>query len=578
MDYKEFLNIFKSKRQYFMWFLGAGTSVSAGICSASNLIDQFKLNIFCKNTASNSKLYYDLSNPTTRQSLENYFIENKIVPNPDENDYAYYFEKAYPSEELRQQVIASAVRGRFPSYGQEILVSLMKLNFCRIIWTTNFDKLIENAASKLYNTTDELTVSTLDSNNIAREAINNERWPLLVKLHGDFQSKKIKNTNTELEKQDIEYRKLLIEQCKRYGLIVVGYSGRDESIMSSFSEALNDKNSFPHGLFWLLRMSEEPCSRLKELIYKARKLNINAEIIHIQNFDEVMSDILKQIEDVPDDIIKYLNTKMPKATFPPLPGKGNKFPILRTNALPILEYPLNCKLINCEIGGYEEIQKAIVKANTNIVAMRKKEGVIAFGQINELQKTFSNYQLKSITDYTLNQELLLEGKQELNLLYKLLIKCFEQDLPVIGKYRGRSHYIILDKNRIKPQKFVNWHRGQYEFAEYCYGKIPKTNVEWTQSLKISLEFRFKQLWLILEPKIWVEQKEYDDNITNQIKIFINSKYSNRMNSVSNQILDKWINLLIGKNKNKELLFQSSEKDISPKFIINGTSAFSGGGE
>ena len=40
-----------------------------------------------------------------------------------------------------------------------------------------------------------------------------------------------------------------------------------------------------------------------------------------------------------------------------------------------------------------------------------------------------------------------------------------------------------------------------------------------------------------------------------------------------------INLLIGKNKNKELmLFQSSEKDISPKFIVNGTTAYSRGGE
>lgn len=52
-----------------------------------------------------------------------------------------------------------------------------------------------------------------------------------------------------------------------------------------------------------------------------------------------------------------------------------------------------------------------------------------------------------------------------------------------------------------------------------------------------------------------------------------------MNSVSNLFLDKWINLLIGKNKNKELmLFQSSEKDISPKFIVNGTTAYSRGGE
>lgn len=579
MEYKEFLNIFKLKGQHFMWFLGAGTSVSAGVPSASNLIDQFKLNIFCKNTSSNPKLYYDLSNPIARQSLQNYFIENKIVPNPDENEYAYYFEKAYPLEELRQQVIEKVVKGRSPSYGQEILVSLMKLNLCRIVWTTNFDKLIENAASKLYNTTDELTVSTLDSNNIARDAINNEKWPLLIKLHGDFQSKKIKNTNSELEKQDTEYRKLLIEQCQRYGLIVAGYSGRDESIMSSFREALENGNAFPHGLLWLMRAGEEPCSKLKNLIFRAKELNVNAEIINIQNFDEVMVDILKQIENIPDDIIKYLNTKMPKATFPPLPSKGKNFPVLRMNALPILEYPLNCKLIDCEIGGFEEIQKAIKKANTNIVAMRKKEGVIAFGQLNELQKTFSTYKLKSIVDYTLNQELLLEGKQELNLLYKLLIKCLEQDLPIIGKYRGRSHYIILDKNKINPQKFANWQRGQYQFAEYCYGKIPNTNIEWVQALKISAEFRFEQLWLILEPKIWVEPKEYDENITNKIKTFINSKYSNRMNSVSNLFLDKWINLLIGKNKNKELmLFQSSEKDISPKFIVNGTTAYSRGGE
>lgn len=77
MEYKEFLNIFKLKGQHFMWFLGAGTSVSAGVPSASNLIDQFKLNIFCKNTSSNPKLYYDLSNPIARQSLQNYFIKIK---------------------------------------------------------------------------------------------------------------------------------------------------------------------------------------------------------------------------------------------------------------------------------------------------------------------------------------------------------------------------------------------------------------------------------------------------------------------------------------------------------------------
>jgi len=579
MDYKDFLNIYKLKGQHYMWLLGAGTSVSAGIPSANNLISQFKLNIFCNATGSNPKLYYDLANPTTRQNLENYFIENKIIPSSDENDYAYYFEKAYPLENLRQEIIETAVKGRHPSYGQEILAALMKLQLCRIVWTTNFDKLIENATSKLYGTNDELIVSTLDSNNLAREAINNEKWPLLIKLHGDFQSKRIKNTNSELEQQDTEYRRLLIEQCQRYGLIVIGYSGRDESIMNSLNEALKNVNSFPHGLFWLLRVGEEPCNKLTNLINKAKELNINAEIIQIQNFDETMGDLLKQVEYIPNDIKEYLNTKMPKATYPPLPNKSNKFPILRLNALPILEYPTTCKLIDCKIGGYAEIQQAIEKANTNIIAMRKKEGVIAFCKTDEIQKTFSGYKIKSVNDYTLKQELLIEGKQELNLLYKLLIKCFEQNSPVLGKYRGRSHYLIINKNKIKPRKFVTWQRGRNECCEYCYGNIPGTHIIWTQALKLSAEFRFDQFWLIIEPKIWVEPAEYDENTINKIKTFINSKYTYRINNASNQFIDAWVNLLIGKNQNKKLaLFQSTIDIVSPQFIISGITAYTGGEE
>ena len=283
----------------------------------------------------------------------------------------------------------------------------MKMGLCRCIWTTNFDKLIEDAVAKLNNSTGEIIVSTLESQNLARDAINNERWPLLVKLHGDFQSENIKNIEIELS-QDKEYRALLLEQCKRYGLVVIGYSGRDNSIMDVFDEALASGNGFPHGLYWLLKIGDKPCSRLQELIKKAQDLNINADIIEIQNFDETMSDLFKQFDDIPEDIKKYLNNKMPKATFPPMLPQGKGFPVIRLNALPI-EIPLNASIIDCEIGGNKDIREVIKQKHGNIAAIRRKEGVIGFGRKDELEKVFNDYKIKSIKGYNIDDERIKNG-------------------------------------------------------------------------------------------------------------------------------------------------------------------------
>lgn len=576
ISYVDFLNIYKNKCQHLMWFLGAGTSVAAGVPSAYDLITQFKLNIFCKNTGANQKLFQDLSNPTVRQTLEDYFIVNNLIPNEDENDYAYYFEKAYPTEDIRRKIIEDAVVNRQPSYGQEILASLMKLMACRIVWTTNFDKLIENSAFKLYNSNNNLVVSTLESTNLARDAINEERWPLLVKLHGDFQSTKIKNVNDELKNQDAEYKKLLVEQCKRYGLVVIGYSGRDSSIMEVLTEALDNGNGFPHGLYWLLRIGEKPNDKLTKLIEQAKKLKINAQIIRMQNFDETMSDIIKQFENIPDDIKAFLNAKMPKATFPPPTEKGNNFPAIRLNAVPIIKYPLECKLVDCEIGGNKEIRNAIETTNSNIVAIRKKIGVLAFGEDREIQKAFNKNNIKSIERYELARDILKDGKQELNLLYQLLVKCFENNVPVVGKYKHNAYFLIIDKTKLQSQVFAQWYIGQKPFSDYYYGNIPYTNINWSQAIKIHLEFRYNKLWLIMEPTIWIDSIPFnDEELYNKIKIFINNKLSTRFNLASNQILNAWIEFLIGKNKNKSLnLFEShNEIEISPAFIINGTTAY-----
>lgn len=79
------------------------------------------------------------------------------------------------------------------------------------------------------------------------------RWPVEVKLHGDFRSRRLKNTSDELRHQDVRLRQILVDSCRRVGLVVAGYSGRDDSVTGVIEEALKRTGALPAVLFWLHR-------------------------------------------------------------------------------------------------------------------------------------------------------------------------------------------------------------------------------------------------------------------------------------------------------------------------------------
>src|SRR5690348_16373805 len=99
----------------------------------------------------------------------------------------------------------------------------MQEGLCRIIWTTNFDKVIEDGAATVLGSTGRLVVADLAEPEKARQAIQQHRWPLLGKIHGDFHSERLKNTVAELQQQDSQMRGTLIEACKSQGLLLIGY-------------------------------------------------------------------------------------------------------------------------------------------------------------------------------------------------------------------------------------------------------------------------------------------------------------------------------------------------------------------
>ena len=114
-----------------------------------------------------------------------------------------------------------------------------------------------------------------DAPDLVAQSIASERWPVEVKLHGDFRSRRLKNTTDELRRQDAILRRALLEASKRFGLVVAGYSGRDISIMETLTVAVNTRGALPGGLFWLHRGDGEPMTAVADLLALARERGID---------------------------------------------------------------------------------------------------------------------------------------------------------------------------------------------------------------------------------------------------------------------------------------------------------------
>ena len=79
-----------------------------------------------------------------------------------------------------------------------------------------------------------------------------------MKLHGDYQSVQLKNTTTELQEQDAALRSVFVGACNRFRMIVLGYSGRDTSVMTTLRDALSGPSPFPAGIRWVVRSGGSP--------------------------------------------------------------------------------------------------------------------------------------------------------------------------------------------------------------------------------------------------------------------------------------------------------------------------------
>lgn len=165
----------------------------------------------------------------------------EIASSPDERR-AILHRYIEPDERDREE-------GRkVPTKAHLAIAQLVRAGYIRVIVTTNFDRLMENALRE--QGVEPTVVSSADAL-AGAEPLTHSRCYLL-KLHGDYKDARILNTDQELSAYPECYDRLLDRILDEHGLIICGWSGEwDHALRAAFLRAPNRRYS----VYWAARGS-----------------------------------------------------------------------------------------------------------------------------------------------------------------------------------------------------------------------------------------------------------------------------------------------------------------------------------
>lgn len=158
-DVSAFLRVYQMRAANIMWFLGAGASRAAGIQTAGDMISDFKQRLYRSHKKLPPSAITDPGDPIVRHKLQQY-LEAILLKAPN-NEYSAYFEATYASPEDRRTYLDNLIAAGKPSFGHLALALLMAQKLTRAIWTTNFDRTVEDAAALVLGGTGRLAVADL---------------------------------------------------------------------------------------------------------------------------------------------------------------------------------------------------------------------------------------------------------------------------------------------------------------------------------------------------------------------------------------------------------------------------------
>jgi len=200
--------------------IGSGMSVAAGVPTGHQLVEMLAREVI-RSEAGNSpedvNQWWNENRgaPLTYQSM----VQALALGAGDRQALLKAFIEP-TAEELTQGLKA-------PTRAHLAVADLVKCGSVKIIMTTNFDRLVESALTRVGIQPQVLTEpSDVDS----MIPLQHARCTV-IKLHGDYQRANLLNTDDELDSYPDPWHRLLARVLDEYGLFTVGWSGQSDAAL-----------------------------------------------------------------------------------------------------------------------------------------------------------------------------------------------------------------------------------------------------------------------------------------------------------------------------------------------------------
>jgi hypothetical protein len=247
---------------------GAGASRSSGVLLASEIVHDLCLTGYCQEYGIRDQASRER---VTRQDVQGWLEVSDWYSDAKlrgESEYSAAFRQFKPTYEHQIAYIRRLLDGKRPSPAYQVLAVLAHEGYFDVLLTTNFDPLFENCYRSRY--AHELSLRTLARpDEFLHVSIDRDRRQLGY-LHGNLDGYSIANVDEDTRYLGGGAADALGRLLAPYQLVVVGYSGRDGSVMSALLHLAETRPScFRHGvIYWCRRPGESLSPQARELLEK----------------------------------------------------------------------------------------------------------------------------------------------------------------------------------------------------------------------------------------------------------------------------------------------------------------------
>lgn len=298
-----------------VFLLGAGASASSGVPLASTIIRRAAKWAYAKAHGEHPDDPKIQPSDWHRWLIEHpWYVEDDPATNYPRVVEHLLQPRKQRAEFFRERVLDTKIP---PKAGYRSLAELLHRRAVHTVLTTNFDRLIQEAARSVGRPHFIETVQVPSDDVRFSTAAEH---PQLVFLHGSVEHYTDKNMLEEIQQLRAGLADLLVPLLRDRPLVVVGYRGAEPSVMNHLLiDNAEATGLYKHGIYWCTRdgVSEDGLdeSALHPLVHQlAQTIGGNFSAVPIRGFDELVADTLWPRFQAQPDLVR--STPRPAATRP----------------------------------------------------------------------------------------------------------------------------------------------------------------------------------------------------------------------------------------------------------------------